>query len=131
MTENELAKIAVDICYNIHKTLGPGLLESIYEAAIVYELEELKIPYSRQQGIHVIYKGKDLGIGFRSDLILENKLLLELKSVENITEVYHKITLSYLRLADLKLGLLINFNVDKIKNGIHRKINGYLDGTLC
>lgn len=127
MTENELATITVDICYNVHVALGPGLLESVYEAAIAFELDERKIYYTRQQDVHVIYKGLVLGVGYRSDIVLENKLLLELKSVESITPVFRKITLTYLRLSDLKLGLLINFNVEKIKDGIDRIINGYFE----
>ncbi len=126
MTENELATIAVEISLKIHTTLGPGLLESVYEAAFAFELDKQNIPYSRQMPFNVYYEGKDLGLGFRSDLILDNKLLIELKSVENIANVHHKITLTYLKLLDIKLGLLLNFNTDKIKDGIHRKINGYL-----
>jgi GxxExxY protein len=125
-TENELAKIAVDICFKIHTTLGPGLLVSIYEAALALELGKSNIQYERQKEVHAIYDGHDLGLGFRADLILENKLLLELKSVEHLDKVHHKITLTYLKLTNLKLGLLINFNVDLIKDGIHRKINGQL-----
>ncbi len=125
MTENELASIAVEISFKIHTTLGPGLLESVYEAAFAFELDKRNIPYTRQMAFSVYYEGKDLGLGFRSDLILDNKLLIELKSVENIANVHHKITLTYLKLLEIKLGLLVNFNTDKIKDGIHRKINGY------
>ncbi|MDQ3051331.1 MAG: GxxExxY protein [Bacteroidota bacterium] len=125
MTENELASIAVDISFKIHSTLGPGLLESVYEAAFAFELDKRNIAYTRQMGFNVFYEGKDLGLGFRSDLVLEKKLLIELKSIENVANVHHKITLTYLKLLEIKLGLLVNFNVDKIKDGIHRKINGY------
>lgn len=127
MTENELAKIVVDICYRIHFELGPGLLESIYEAAFVYELEQLGIPYTRQEIINVIYKGQFLGPAFKSDIILENKLIVELKSVERLENVHHKIVLNYMKLKKIKLGFLINFNVALIKDGIHRKILGQLE----
>jgi GxxExxY protein len=126
MTENELAKVAVNIAFKIHQTLGPGLLESVYEAAFVLELKKLNIPFKQQQGIPAIYDGYDLGVGFRTDIILDNKLIIELKSVERIEKVHHKIVLTYLRLSGIKLALLINFNVNLIKEGIHRKIQGEL-----
>ena len=126
MTENELAKIAVDICYKIHTTLGPGLLESVYEAAFVYELEKRKIPYTRQQGIIAKYEDVVLDVGFRADIIVENKLIIELKSVEHIDKVHHKTVLTYMKLTGIKLALLVNFNVNLIKEGIHRKILGKL-----
>lgn len=127
MTENELAAIAVEICFKIHRDLGPGLLESIYEAAFVYELEQLGIPYTRQEIINVVYKGQFLGPAFKSDIILENKLIVELKSVERLENVHHKILLNYMKLKKIKLGFLINFNVALIKEGIHRKILGQLE----
>lgn len=126
MNENELATIAVDICYKIHTELGPGLLESIYEAAFKHELRKENLKFTSQQVIPVVYKTENLGLGFRSDIIIENKLLVELKSVEKIERVHHKITLTYLKLTEIKLGLLVNFNVEFIRDGIHRKINGEL-----
>lgn len=126
MTENELATIAVDICFKIHKTLGLGLLESVYESAFVYELEKRGIPYTRQQVIEVWYEDVQLDLGFRADVIMDGKLLIELKSVEDLEKVHHKIVLTYLKCTHLKLGLLVNFNVELIKDGIHRKINGNL-----
>ncbi|MFZ5999441.1 MAG: GxxExxY protein [Bacteroidota bacterium] len=126
MTENELATLAVDICYKIHTTLGPGLLESVYESAFAFELDARGINYRRQPGIKVVYEDNDLDLGFRADLILDNKLLIEIKSVDRIERVHHKVVLTYLKLTGLKLGLLVNFNVDLIKEGIHRKINGQL-----
>jgi GxxExxY protein len=126
MTENELAQVAVDICYKIHTTLGPGLLESVYEAAFVYELEKSGIAYTRQQGIVAKYEDVILDVGFRADIIMENKLIIELKSIEQIEKVHHKIVLSYMKLAEIKLALLVNFNVNLIKEGIHRKILGDL-----
>lgn len=126
MTENELATIAVDIAYKIHKTLGPGLLESVYEAAFAYELEKRGIAYTRQQGIVARYEEDVLDVGFRADIIMENKLLVELKSVENLDKVHHKTVLTYLKLTGIKLAILVNFNVNLIKDGIHRKISGQL-----
>ncbi len=126
MIENELATIAVDICYKIHTTLGPGLLESVYEAAFAYELEKRGIPYLRQQDISAYYEGIFLDVGFRADIIMGGKLLIELKSVEHLEKVHHKTVLTYLRLTEIKLAILVNFNVNLIKEGIHRKINGEL-----
>lgn len=127
MTENELAKIAVDICYRIHTNLGPGLLESVYEAAFAYELEKRNISYTRQQGIIAKYEEVVLNVGFRADIIMENKLIIELKSVEHIDKVHHKTLLTYMKLTGIKLALLVNFNVNLIKEGIHRKILGELN----
>ena len=126
MTENELAKIAVDISFKIHTSLGPGLLESVYESAFAYELDKRGIAYTRQQGIIVKYEDVVLDVGFRADIIMENKLIIELKSVENIDKVHHKTVLTYMKLTNIKLALLINFNVNLIKEGIHRKISGEL-----
>ncbi|MBI3139683.1 MAG: GxxExxY protein [Sphingobacteriales bacterium] len=124
MSENELAKIAVDIAYTVHTILGPGLLESVYESAFAYELEERRIQYTRQQELTIRYKTSLLDKAFRSDIIMENKLLVEIKSIENIEKKHPKITLSYMKLTGLRLGLLINFNVTLIKDGIYRKVNG-------
>ena len=126
MTENELATIAVDICYKLHTTLGPGLLESVYEAAFAFELAKRGFSYTRQQGIIVKYEDNVLDVGFRTDIIMENKLIVELKSIERIEKVHHKTVLTYLKLTGIKLGLLVNFNVNLIKEGIHRKIQGEL-----
>jgi GxxExxY protein len=123
MTENEIAKIAVNICFNIHKEYGAGLFESVYEEIFTYEWNDTKIPCLRQQGIKVIHKGIDMGIGFIPDMVLDNKLIMEFKSVETLAEVHYKQLLTYLRLTNIKLGLLINFNVPLIKNGIHRIVN--------
>jgi GxxExxY protein len=127
MNENELAKIAVGICYKIHTTLGPGLLESVYEAAFAYELEKRGIPFTRQQGIIACYEDTVLDVGFRADIIMGNKLIVELKSVEHVEKVHHKTVLTYMKLTGIKLALLVNFNVCLIKDGIYRKIIGDLD----
>ena len=124
MTENEIAKILVNIFFKVHQVLGPGLLESVYEAAICYELDQLKLPYKRQIAIPVMYENVKLDIGFRADIIVESKVIVEIKSVELLAPVHPKQLLTYLRLTDLKLGLLVNFNVALIKNGITRIVNG-------
>ena len=126
MKENELATIAVDICYKIHTTLGPGLLESVYEAAFAYELDKRGIPYTRQQGVVAKYEETVLDVGFRADIIMGNKLIVEIKSVEHLEKVHHKTVLTYLKLTGIKLAILVNFNVNLIKDGIHRKISGQL-----
>lgn len=126
MTENELATIAVDICYKIHTTLGPGLLESVYESAFACELRKREIPYLRQPEIPVYYEGELLDVGFRADIIMGGKLLIEIKSVEQLEKIHHKIVMNYLRLTEIKLAILVNFNVHLVKEGIHRKINGDL-----
>ena len=123
MIENELSGLVVNICFNIHKMYGPGLFESVYESIFCHEWEKTKIHYARQKGIKVIHEGVDMGIGFLPDLIIDNKIIIEFKSIENLSEVHHKQLLTYLRLTELKLGLLINFNVPLIKNGIHRIVN--------
>ena len=123
MTENEISKILVDIFLKVHRTLGPGLLESVYEETICYELKKLGIPFTRQQGIEVLYEDVKMDMGFRSDIIVENKVIVELKSIEALAPVHHKVLLTYLRLTNLKLGLLVNFNVSLIKDGITRIVN--------
>lgn len=123
MSENEISKNVVNVCFKIHTMYGPGLFESVYEQIFCYEWDKTSIPYSRQCGIKVIHEGNDMGIGFIPDIIIANKVILELKSVENLAEVHYKQLLTYLRLTNLKLGLLINFNTPLIKNGIHRLVN--------
>jgi GxxExxY protein len=123
MSENELANIAVNICFSIHTQYGPGLFEKVYEEIFVYEWNKTGIDIVRQKGIKVIHEGVDLGVGFVPDLIVGNKLILELKSVEQLGEIHHKQLLTYLRLTGIRLGLLINFNVPLIKNGMKRIVN--------
>jgi GxxExxY protein len=123
MTENEIAKQVIDVCFKIHTHYGPGLFESVYEKIFCFELNKLGVPFARQQGIRVMHDGTDMGIGFIPDLIIAHKVILELKSVETLAEVHYKQLLTYLRLTNLKLGLLINFNVPLIRNGIHRIAN--------
>jgi GxxExxY protein len=123
MAENELSRIIVNICYKIHTTLGPGLLESVYEELLVYELKKLNINYKRQQGIPVIYEDVKMDLGFRADIIVEDKVIIEIKSVETIAPVHQKQLLTYLKITGLKLGLLVNFNEALIKTGIQRIVN--------
>jgi len=124
MTENELAKVIVNTCYNIHIELGPGLLESVYEEILYFELTSQGYKVEIQKPIPVFWKEIKMDVGFRADLIVENKVVVELKSVELIAPVHPKRLLTYLRLTKLKLGLLINFNEALIKDGITRVVNG-------
>lgn len=123
MDENELSKIVVDCCYKIHTKLGPGLLESVYEEVLCYELRKNNLNYARQNPVKIIYEEVTLDIGFIADIIVEDKLILELKSVETLKNVHYKQLLTYLKLNNKKLGLLINFNENLIKNGIKRIVN--------
>jgi GxxExxY protein len=123
MTENELSKIIVDIAYKVHTKLGPGLLESVYEEILYFELTKLGLKVDRQKAIPVIWDELKMELGFRADLIIENKVIIEIKSVELIAPVHPKQLLTYLKITGIKLGLLINFNEALIKNGITRIVN--------
>lgn len=123
MRENDVAKEIVDAAFKIHTRLGAGLLESAYEAVMAYELEKRDLQFERQKPIPIIYEDVHLKEGFRADFIVENLVIIELKSVENIVPVHKKQLLTYLRLTNKHLGLLINFNTDLIKNGITRIVN--------
>jgi GxxExxY protein len=123
MTENELATQVVDAAYKVHTTLGPDLLESVYEAVMAEELIRRGLRVVRQQAIPVVYEGVHLEVGFRADLIVEGKVIVEIKSVEAVAPVHKKQLLTYLRLADKRLGILINFDVELIKDGIARVVN--------
>ena len=123
MSENEISNVVIGICIKVHKTFGPGLLESVYEEAICQELLYRNIPFTRQQEIKIDYGGVHLEKWFRSDIIVENKVILEIKSIETILPLHSKILLTYLKLTNLKLGLLINFNVNLLKEGIFRLVN--------
>ena len=124
MNENEIAKIIVDASFHIHKKLGPGLLESVYEIVLAHELKSRGLNVERQISVPVVYDNIKLDEGFRADLIVENKVIVELKSVENVVPVYKKQLLTYLRMADKRLGLLINFGSELIRDGISRVVNG-------
>jgi GxxExxY protein len=123
MTENELSKILVDLAYKIHVKLGPGLLESVYEEILYYEIQKGGIKVERQKGIPVYWDTNKMDLGFRADLIVDNKVIIEIKSVEAIAPVHPKQLLTYLKITGIKLGLLINFNEVLIKDGITRIVN--------
>lgn len=124
MTENDISYIIRGCIFRVYNNLGPGLLESAYEAALAYELERESILVQVQTPLPMIYESKVIGIGYRIDLLVENKVLIELKSVENLMEVHHKQVITYLKLSGLKLGLLVNFNSADISKSIFRKVNG-------
>ncbi len=123
MTENQLATIIVDCAFKVHNTLGPGLLETVYRAALAYELTKRGLNVSVERGIPANYGDIKLELGFRADIVVENKVIIETKSIEALAPIHGKILLTYLRLADMRLGLLINFNVELIKDGIRRVVN--------
>ena len=123
MKENEISGILVDIFIKVHSQLGPGLLESVYEEVICFELQKRNLNYKRQQGISVMYDEIKMEMGFRADIIVEDKVIVEIKSVEVLAPVHHKQLLTYLKLTNVKLGLLVNFNVNLVKDGIVRIVN--------
>lgn len=126
MTENQIAKIVFECALNVHQNLGPGLLESAYEECLFYEIKKRGLKAEKQKPLPLIYNDIKMEIGYRLDIIVENKLIIEIKSVESLNEVHLAQTLTYLKLTNCKLGLLINFNVFLIKNGVRRVINGIL-----
>ncbi|MDO9153567.1 MAG: GxxExxY protein [Paludibacter sp.] len=115
----------VDAAYSVHKELGPGLLESVYEFCLIEELKSRNLTVNSQMRLPIVYKGKTLNKEFIIDLLVENEIIIELKAVEIVLPVHEVQLLTYMKLADKKLGYLINFNVPIIKEGIKRKINGY------
>lgn len=124
MTENEITGNIIDCCIRIHRTLGPGLLESVYEEVLVYELKKKGLLCERQAGVPVLYDELRMDLGFRADIIVEGKVIIELKSIESVLPVHKKQLLTYLKLSQKKVGLLINFNEELIKKGITRIANG-------
>ena len=124
MKENELSGIAKDIGLKIHKKLGPGLLESVYEEVFCYEWKKTGILFTRQQGIPLMYDEVKLDVAFRSDVILDGKVLIDFKSLEKIPDIHFKRFNTYLKLTKIKLGLIFNFDVPLFKEGIHRFANG-------
>jgi GxxExxY protein len=123
MHENEISGMIVDCAFQIHTKLGPGLLESVYEAVLAHELVKRGLTVSTQQPMPVVWESVKLDIGFRADMIVNGKVVVEIKSVEAVAPVHPKQLRTYLRLMDLRLGLLINFNVPLIKDGITRVVN--------
>lgn len=124
MYENDIAQHIVSAAFNLHLNLGPGLLESVYETILAHELLGRGLSVERQKRIPITYEGLNFDEGFRADLIVNNRVIVELKSVEKIAPVHKKQLLTYLRLADCKLGLLINFGAPTMKEGISRVVNG-------
>jgi GxxExxY protein len=127
MHENEIAKEAVDAALKVHKSLGPGLLESVYEITLAYELRRRGFEVKRQQPVPIVYDSLRFEEGFRYDLLIHNLLLIEVKAVESVVDVHKRQLLTYLRLMDKRLGLLINFDVPLIRDGITRVVNGLKD----
>ena len=123
MTENEISKVIFECALKVHKALGPGLLESAYEECLYYELKKSGIKVEKQKPLPLIYENVKLEIGYRIDLIIENKVIIEIKSVDALNDIHLAQILTYLKLSDCKLGMLINFNVTLIKNGIKRVVN--------
>ena len=123
MTENEISYAIRGCIFEVHNTLGPGLLESVYVEALMYELSLKGLKVKREVGIPVKYKNTNLPLGFRMDILVEGKVLIEVKSIETLLNVHHKTVLTYLSLANLRLGILVNFNSSDIANSIYRKVN--------
>ena len=123
MSENEISFKIIGAALALHKNFGPGLLESVYENALAFDLREIGLITEQQKGIPFNYKTINMEVGYRIDLLVENKVLIEIKSVENLAPVHFAQVLTYLKLADLKLGLLINFNTKFLKSGIHRIVH--------
>ncbi|MDI5948588.1 GxxExxY protein [Flavobacterium yafengii] len=126
MTENEISKIVFESALKVHKVLGPGLLESAYEECLFYELKKFDLKVEKQKALPLIYEEVKLDVGYRIDIIIEDKFIVEVKSVEALTDIHLAQLLTYLRLSDCRLGLLINFNVKLLKEGVRRVINGAL-----
>ena len=123
MTENQIATKILDVAFPLHRTLGPGLLESVYEQTLAYDLNEKGLKVVNQFPVPLKYKEIKFDAGYRLDLLVEDKVIIEIKSIETLAPVHFAQTLTYLRLADKKLGLLINFNTKYLKDGIHRIVN--------
>jgi GxxExxY protein len=126
MTENEISKLVFDCALKVHQYLGPGLLESAYQECLFYELTKSGLRIAKQKPLPLIYEDVVLDVGYRIDIMVENKFIIEIKSVEALNDVHMAQILTYLKLSNCKLGFLINFNVVLIKNGIRRVINGVL-----
>jgi GxxExxY protein len=128
VTENELSKVVVDAAFQIHKTLGPGLLETVYQKILAHELRQKGLEVEEEVPLPVVWDDMKMDIGFRVDMYVNRRLIVELKSVERVIPVHKKTLLTYLRLADCRLGLLLNFGEELMKTGISRIANGMKDG---
>lgn len=131
MNENQIGKEVVDAAVRIHSALGPGLLESVYEVVLAKELERRGLSVARQVAVPIEYEGIKFDEGFRADMIVEGIVVLELKSVEQLSKVHHKQLFTYLKLRKSKLGYLLNFGAALMKDGIKRVVNGLPEETLC
>ena len=123
MSENEISSKIIGAAIEVHKQLGPGLLESTYETCLAYELKQMGLDVKQQQALPVVYKEVKLDAGYRIDLLIENKVIVEIKSVEALADIHTAQLLTYLKLKDLKLGLLINFNSVRVVDGLKRIVN--------
>ncbi|MHB2148692.1 GxxExxY protein [Calditrichota bacterium LG25] len=123
MTENEISRLILDAAFKVHKALGPGLLESAYEECLFYELKNNDLFIEKQKPLPLIYEEVKLDIGYRVDLFVEKKVIIEVKSVESLNDIHLAQILTYLKLSNCRLGILINFNVTLLKNGIKRVVN--------
>jgi GxxExxY protein len=123
MTENEISSLIIGAAIEVHKQLGPGLLESSYEICLAYELRQRGLEVSTQVGLPIIYKEVSLETGYRIDLLVEKKVIIEVKAVEGFSDIHLAQILTYLKLSDIKLGLLMNFNVSKMVDGLKRVVN--------
>lgn len=126
MNENEISYLIRKAIFEVYNVLGTGLLESVYEKALAIELENQGLAIKLQFPISVLYKETDLGLGFRADILVEDKIIIEIKSVSELAPIHHKQLLNYLKLTDLHLGILVNFNTDDLPKNIVRIVNGYL-----
>ncbi len=124
MTENNLTFLIRGSIFKVFNALGPGLFESAYESILAYELRKKQLNVDQQVHLPLVYEQVAMDVGYRIDLVVENRIIIEVKSVENLLEVHHKQLLTYLKLSGIKLGLLVNFNTDDITKGIFRKVNG-------
>ena len=126
MKENEISKVVLDCAFKVHSQLGPGLLESAYQECLYYEISKSGLNVLKEVPLPLVYEEVQLEVGYRIDLLIENKFIVEIKSVESLTDVHLAQVLTYLKLSKIKLGFLLNFNVARLKSGIKRIINGQL-----
>ena len=127
MKTDELTRIIIGPVIKIHRRLGPGLLESVYQAALAYELKKARVPFEREKALTVYYEDIVLDIGFRCDFLVDNKVILECKSVRQLTDLDKAQVINYLKITEKQVGLLINFNVLRLKDGLKRLVNKYDD----
>ena len=129
MLINEITSIIIEESIYIHRSVGPGLFESVYEELLFYRLTKRGLRVERQRGVPVVFEEVRMELGFRADLIVEGKVLVEIKSLELLPKIAEMQTLTYLRFTNISIGLLINFNVEKLKDGLKRIANNYIEGT--